>query len=1511
MEQKNSDKSISCFIQKSFPERGLKVYFFLVLLLLFSTLIFPLKSYAVPAYDGFFELKQLSGFTLEARQHGDEWYNWVETRDGYGIYKNTTTGNWEYYMPSTNIAGANGRSPLIGVTSHAVVGEVDPSSLGIPKGLRPPRTSVIKPQLFDLKQNISSQKSLRAELGKGLKNTALSGTMHLLVIAVDYADATATYTADQIQPLLFGASNSVSDYYSKTSYSSVTITPAAESHGTLNDGFIGWLRLSGNHPNIGSPQIAENAILAADPYIDYSLYDTNGNGYIESTELSVMIMVAGYEASYSNDKPSIWAHAAGGYISVSVDGKIIYQYAEFGEKHGDHLATFGVMAHELGHLMFGLPDLYDTDTSNGDSSGVGYFDLMGTGSWGAASGAYAGSSPTQLSAWCKEYLSWGIVNTISSSQSASFPKSDGNSSSVFRMNTSDPNQYFLIENRQFTGYDIGFQGAIGASGHGGLVIYHIDSSKTSNADENDKMVDVEEANEGSAGYSMLDTKTFSADTNMFFFSGNNSSFTDTTTPGSKLKNGNSTNISVTDISAYGDAMTATVFRPPTAKTGSATDMTSDSATLNGTVNAYGMETTVWFEYGTNKGSYGNTSSTQTVSGTGDTTVSASINGLTSETTYYYRIVAQNSAGTVYGTENTFTLISVTPKIAAGYAQTLGLKSDGTVWAWGWNKYGQLGDDTDTDRTSPVQVSGLSGVTAIVGGWHHSLALKSDGTVWGWGDNWGGQLGDRTTTNRTTPVQANGIGGVTAIAGGGYHSLALKSDGTVWSWGYNAEGQLGNGTTTNSSTPVQVSTLSGVTAVAAGGFHSIALKSDGTVWAWGDNDRGQLGDGTTTDSSTSIQVSGLSGVIAVAAGGYHSLALKSDGTVWAWGYNNSGQLGDGTTTNRSTPIQIVGLDNVIAIAGGSPFSMALKSDGTVWTSGAYEWFTNDGQRGWYYYRTYAAQITEISGVSAIAAGHSHHVALKSNGSVWTWGYNYYGQLGDGTTTDNNIPTQVDINLGETTVPPMVDTGSASNITSNSATLNGTVNANGLNTTTWFEYGTTSGTFGSTSSTQTVSGWDDTTVSISISELSAGTTYYYRIAAQNSAGTAYGSEITFTTLTPPVTHTLTVASFNPNSGVSITVSPNDNNGLSNGTTQFTRSYNNNTAVTLTAPSTAEGNSFQKWQRNGVDLTTSQTANVMMNDDYTMTAVYVTSPTPIPTPTSTPKPTGNIAGQVTDSMTGAGINDATVTLDTGESTATGTVGGQDGVYVIQGVPIGLHDITVSALGFATSSQTVTVVEGDANSQTGENVFNFALTSAVTPTPTPTTTTGNIVGLVTDAVTGAGIGGATVLLNKSKSTTTNSNGSYVFSNIAVGDYTVTATKTGYKVASVTATVAAGQTTRVDIGLTPEVNPTPTPTSTPTPTCNAANLDAEPEPLKLKKEKGADETVTVTCDNGTPVAGTTVTATVIKGKKRVSVLPTSEITDTNGQATFTIKAKNKTGNAKVRFEADGLRDSVSVKVSK
>jgi len=343
--------------------------------------------------------------------------------------------------------------------------------------------------------------------------------------------------------------------------------------------------------------------------------------------------------------------------------------------------------------------------------------------------------------------------------------------------------------------------------------------------------------------------------------------------------------------------------------------------------------------------------------------------------------------------------STIPMVAAGSGHTVALRADGTVWAWGRNTSGQLGDGTKTDRLTPVQVKILTDVMFISAVESHTIALKSDGTVWAWGSNADGQLGDGTTNESLLPKQVAGLAGVISIAAGNVHTLALKADGTVWAWGGNYTGILGDGTTTNRFYPGQVANLTGVTAISAKLSHSVALKSDGTVWSWGSNESGRLGDGTTTNRYVPVQVQNISGAVAVAAGFYYSVAIKNDGTVWGWGRNNLGQLGDGTWTTRYAAVQTQGISDVVEVKAGF-HTLALKSDGSVWSWGFNEYgalgdgtFTN---------RNTPAKVLGISNVIAIAAGHTHSTVIRNDGTVWTWGY---PALNDGTTEYHTTPVQV--------------------------------------------------------------------------------------------------------------------------------------------------------------------------------------------------------------------------------------------------------------------------------------------------------------------------------------------------------------------------------------------------------------------------------------------------------------------------------------------------------------------------
>ena len=359
---------------------------------------------------------------------------------------------------------------------------------------------------------------------------------------------------------------------------------------------------------------------------------------------------------------------------------------------------------------------------------------------------------------------------------------------------------------------------------------------------------------------------------------------------------------------------------------------------------------------------------------------------------------------------------VTPKIAAGYYHSIALRSDGTVWTWGENDFGQLGDRTTLNRTIPIQVSGLNEVVDVAGGGFHTIALKSDGTVWSWGYNKQGQLGNESTITSTAPMQVRKLSGIVAIACGGFHTIALKSDGTVWTWGKNDTGQLGvdNKTDTYKAAPVQVNGISDIIAIKGGAGYTIALKSDGSVWIWGDNKNGQLGDGTVWSRNIPVKVEGLNNVIAIAGGGFHAIALNTTNSVYAWGSNEWGQLGEGTTTNRNTPVQVSSINDIVSIAGGYDHTVVLRSDGTVWV-----WGDNNygqlGEKTVVIRESVPMQVNDISNVTSLTCGSRHALVLKSDGSVYSWGNNANGQLGNGTTKDSTMPVQVaNINLGKATL-----------------------------------------------------------------------------------------------------------------------------------------------------------------------------------------------------------------------------------------------------------------------------------------------------------------------------------------------------------------------------------------------------------------------------------------------------------------------------------------------------------------
>jgi alpha-tubulin suppressor-like RCC1 family protein len=361
------------------------------------------------------------------------------------------------------------------------------------------------------------------------------------------------------------------------------------------------------------------------------------------------------------------------------------------------------------------------------------------------------------------------------------------------------------------------------------------------------------------------------------------------------------------------------------------------------------------------------------------------NAQVSQSWYQYRATFTNTAGT-----------------AASNAAMLTVATNHfSAVAWGSNLYKQLGDGfKEPSSDVPVPVTGLKFVTAVAAGMHHSLALLANGTVVAWGANGHGQLGDGSTTESSVPVAVQGLTGVTAIAAGASHSLALLNNGTVKAWGDNESGQLGIGSTAeDSELPVAVTGLTGVKAISAGADYSLALLTNGTVMAWGENESGQLGTGNTKSSNAPVAVKALTGVSAISAGGEFSLALLTNKTVKAWGNDERGQLGDVAieeeeATSSDLPVVVETLSGVTAIAAGTNHGLALLSNGTVmgWGDDTFGELGNGVTTT--AHQTTPVAVTGLSGVTTISAGGQISAALLGSGSVMTWGNGSSGVLGDG-------------------------------------------------------------------------------------------------------------------------------------------------------------------------------------------------------------------------------------------------------------------------------------------------------------------------------------------------------------------------------------------------------------------------------------------------------------------------------------------------------------------------------------
>lgn len=404
--------------------------------------------------------------------------------------------------------------------------------------------------------------------------------------------------------------------------------------------------------------------------------------------------------------------------------------------------------------------------------------------------------------------------------------------------------------------------------------------------------------------------------------------------------------------------------------------------------------------------------------TGSAPWTYSINGLITATTSSSSVSIPVSPAT----DSVFELTTLTDahcsanswrEIAVGGLHMIGLKTNGTLWAWGGNFSGQLGVNDLVDRLKPVQVGTSADWLKIATGEAFSVALQKDGSLWTWGSNFYKELGlNSTDLYKNTPQKILTSSGYKAITAGEKFGMAIKNDGSIWGWGLNIYGYLGNGSTTGYEIPTQ--TITGNwTSIAAGQEHSLGLKPDGTLWSWGKGTTGQLGRNVSVVSNLIPgQVGSSNNWMAIEAGADNSFGIMNDGTLWGWGWNQWGELGTGDFFQQDSPQQAGTSTDWKSVALSNSSAVAIKQQGTLWGTG----LNNHGQLGNGGTLTqfgFAQSGTDNNWVQ-VAGGGSSGAAVKSDGTLWTWGRNGSGQLGDGTTADRLAPVQVNTPISSVTI-----------------------------------------------------------------------------------------------------------------------------------------------------------------------------------------------------------------------------------------------------------------------------------------------------------------------------------------------------------------------------------------------------------------------------------------------------------------------------------------------------------------
>ncbi len=506
---------------------------------------------AVPASPRPVELKQPDGTVITARFGGDERFGWISV-DGQLVEKGPD-GFWRYMRRDNGCATrSDARVGLDAAPAEAA------TTADIPAMAKAALAAAPAPSRAPVK-------------GPAAAPVTLQPTEPLLVILVEFSDISMRYTETQWANAFFSTTGkTVRTYYDEASRGSFYFTPAPETGGIANNGVV-KVTLPYVHPNTGrgsSEQVVKDALIAADAYVNFASFKTDADSGLSTHELHIVTVWAGYEmAADPTLIPHVWAHRGmlGFAVTAPVlDGMTVGDwafeggYVAEGEIDVNQMATIGAPCHELGHDI-GLPDLYDY---TGMSGGVGVHCLMAGGSWGAAAGEAGGTTPVLMSAWCRLQMGFMTPTVLSAGGTYTLVQaSNPVNSNVLKIPTSNPNEYFLLENRQLTGFDMGmyetFSRASGGVAGGGVAIWHVDESQASsgNNDYTHKHVDLEEANEGLLGYSELDTGVTGGNRQEYYYAGNVTAFDETTTPNSNLYNGTQSNVAIAGVSASGASMT--------------------------------------------------------------------------------------------------------------------------------------------------------------------------------------------------------------------------------------------------------------------------------------------------------------------------------------------------------------------------------------------------------------------------------------------------------------------------------------------------------------------------------------------------------------------------------------------------------------------------------------------------------------------------------------------------------------------------------------------------------------------------------------------------------------------------------------------------------------------------------------------------------------------------------------------------------------------------------------------